>query len=412
MMVCNPIDPAVQAAHEALWARFVDRHHVVLDAVGLDGALSRPTPEECRLSQPNGMSWGCPNENGSFFGGIYLEGMLNRWRLTGLEEDRRRTRQIAEGLMLLASVGETRGFIARGVSDDGRSHFPIGSNDQTTPWLYGMWRYVTSEAPEPAEREAMLAKLVEVVEVLRECGWRTPCDRPPFDFRNYLTNFEYENVPRLLWLLRMMARLTGDDVWEERYESALAETNPSGGPNRLAICRRGMVFGTAHRHSWTGSSSVCALRGLWEMEDDPARQLAYAEGLRRSAELAAESLPLALQFDHEDPRLFSLNWRVMNELWYEQQSVTEAVELAERQLGRLAQESPRWPYESSLVREPLFAAWVVSLCPETEFVARQTPAIMAAIRHYQYDRLYMSQFFAAELAYYQLRVAPSGRSYT
>ncbi|MEI6500748.1 MAG: hypothetical protein WCP21_06945 [Armatimonadota bacterium] len=403
-MVGNSIDPAAQAAHEALWGRFIDAHHVVLDCVGPDGELHRPTPEECRLSQPNGMSWGCPNENGSFFGGIYLEGMLNRWRLTGLEEDRRRTRQIAEGLMLLASVGETRGFIARGVSDDGRSHFPIGSNDQTTPWLYGMWRYLSSDLPEAAERVAILAKFVEVAEVLEANGWQTPCDRPPFDFRNCLATFQFENAPRLLWLCRVMAKLTGDSRWDKHHETALAEENPSGGLNRLAICQRGMVWEHGGPHSWTSSNSVCALRGLWELEDDPERKAAYAEGLRHSAELAAESLPLALEFDHEDPRPFSGNWRVMNELWYEQQSVAEAVELAERQLGRLAQESPRWPYENRLMREPLFAAWVVSLCPEAELVVTHTPAVMAAIRHYQCDRLHMSQFFAAELAYYQLLV--------
>lgn len=399
------IEPAVQAAHEALWARFVDHQHVILDYVGLDGELHRPTPEECLLSKPNGMSWGVSNENGSFFGGVYLEGMLNRWRMTGAEQDRERARQIAAGLMLLATVGETRGFIARGVSDDGRSHFPIGSNDQTTPWLYGMWRYLGSDVPEPPEREAISAKFVEVAEVLEASGWRTPCDRPPFDFRNCLATFQFENAPRLLWLCRVMAKLTGDSRWESHYEAALAEENPAGGPGRLEICRRGMVWEYGGPHSWTSSNSVAALRGLWEMETDELRKAAYAEGLRHSVELAAESLPLALQFDHEDTRPYLCDWRVINELWQEQHSVAEAVELAERQLRRLGQASPRWPYEARLVREPLSAAWVISLCPEESVVRPHIPAIMEAIRHFQCDRLYMSQFFAAELAYYRLQQA-------
>ncbi|MBU0607963.1 MAG: hypothetical protein KKI08_08740 [Armatimonadetes bacterium] len=402
-MPMTTIDPAVQAAHDALWARFVDERGIVLDYVGLDGELSRPTPEECRLCQPNGLSWCAPNENGSFFGGVYLEGLLNRWRLTGSDADRERARRIASGLMLLATVGERPGFIARGVSDDDHSHFPIGSNDQTSPWLMGLWRYVTSDAPKPAERDRIIAQIVTVAEVLRECHWWTPCDRPPFDFRNCLAEMNFENAPRLPWLCLMMAQLTGDAAWRERYEAVLSEPDPDGGPTRLEICRRGMVWERPGPYSWTAANCVTALRGLWEMDDDPARKQAYAEGLRRSAELAAESLPLALQFDHDDPRPFSCNWRVANELWHEQQTVAEAVELGRRQYGRLHQDSPRWPVEARLVREPLFAAWIVTLCPDAELVAAHTPAIMQALRHFQYDRLYLSQFFAGELAYYQLQ---------
>jgi len=397
------IDPAVQAAHDALWARFVDAHGLILDYVGLDGELSRPTPEECALCQPNGLSWGAPNENGAFFGGVYLEGMVNRWLLTGRDEDRERARRIAGGLMLLATVGERPGFIARGVADDGHSHFPIGSNDQTTPWLVGLWRYVNSGAPDAAERDRIVAQMVEVVEVLRECDWRTPCDRPPFDFRNSLAEMNFENAPRLPWVCLMMAHVTGEAVWHERYETVLSAPDPSGGPTRLDICRRGMIWERPGPYCWTAANSVTALRGLWEMEDDPARKQAYAEGLRHSAELAAESLPLALRFDHNDPRPFSCHWRVANELWHEQRTVAEAVELGRRQYPRLAQESPRWPYEANNVREPLFAAWIVALCPDGDLVAAHTPAIMQAVRHFQYDRLYLSHFLPAELACYQLQ---------
>ncbi|MHB8995997.1 MAG: hypothetical protein ACYC63_12195 [Armatimonadota bacterium] len=402
------IDPAIEAAHETLWARFVDSQHVVLDYVGLNGELHRPTPEECLLCKPNAMSWGCPNENGSFFGGLYLEAMINRFRLTRAPEDREHARQIAQGLMVLASVGQVRGFIARGTSDDGCSHFPIGSNDQTTPWLYGMWRYLSSDLPQREERAAITAKFIEVAEVLESTGWQTPCDRPPFDFRNCLATFQFENTPRLLWLCRAMSQMTDDTRWEDNYEAALAEEDPEGGLNRLGICRRGMVWEHGGPHSWISSNSVAALRGLWEMETDGERKAAYAEGLRHSLELASDSLPLTLQFDNDDQRHFSCDWRVMNELWHEQHTIPEVVDLGRRQCARLAQVSPRWPYECRLVREPLFAAWVISVCPDAALVATQKAAIMATLRHYRYERLYVSTFFPAELAYYQLHLSNGG----
>lgn len=390
-------EPAVEAMHEALWSRFVDPFDIIVDYVG-----PLPTPEECRLSRPNGLSWGVPNENGAFFNGDMLDGALHRWELTGEEADRQQARRLVDGLMRLASVGETRGFIARGVGADGRSHFPIGSNDQTSPWLYGLWRYVNSDLPDAAERAAIVAKIVEVAEVLEASAWRTPCDAPPFDFRNDLSEWNFENASRLLWLCRMMARLTGDDRWEGLHAAAAHEANPSGGLGRLDICRRGMIWEHGGPHSWISANSVCALRGLWELEDEPERKSLYAEGLRRSVALAAESLPLALEFDPDDPRPFSPDWRVMNELWHEQQTVAEAVALAERQLRRLAEASPRRGPESRFVREPLFAAWVVSLCPEAEVVAPHVPAILQALRHFQYDRLHLSTFFAGELAWYEL----------
>ncbi|MEZ0276905.1 MAG: hypothetical protein ACAH88_18495, partial [Roseimicrobium sp.] len=54
------------------------------------------------------------------------------------------------------------------------------------------------------------------------------------------------------------------------------------------------------------------------------------------------------------------------------------------------------------VREPVFAAWVVTLCPDRAFVEQQREKIRAVLGHYKYDKLYYSQFFPAEAAWYRL----------
>ena len=56
------------------------------------------------------------------------------------------------------------------------------------------------------------------------------------------------------------------------------------------------------------------------------------------------------------------------------------------------------------MREPLFAAWVVTLCPDPAVLRQHAPAILDAITHYRWDRLYLSQFFAAESAWYRLKL--------
>jgi hypothetical protein len=166
-----------------------------------------------------------------------------------------------------------------------------------------------------------------------------------------------------------------------------------------------MVSALGSHHTWTACPGAAGLRGLWELESDPAIKAVYEEGLRASAAVAAQSLALALEFNNNDQQTFLLDWRPLNSLWREQKSVKEARDLAGKQLDLLDSLSPRRGYEARLVREPMFAAWVVTLCPDPAVLRRHAPAILKAIRHYRYERLYISQFFPAESAYYRLRLS-------
>jgi len=399
------VDEAVERAHDELWRRFVDpAWHTLRNQADPEGEVVLPVPEECRADRPNALSWDISITDGAMFGGLYMEAAIHRWKITNEAEDREKARRIAWGLMKLATVGQTKGFIARGVTADGSAHYAASSNDQTLPWLYGMWRYVRSEIPDEAEREQIRAKIIEVTEALRDHGYKVPCDRPPFEYFGEFASFGWNSAPRLLFLLKMTADVSGDARWEELYRQAIAEENPSGEASRLETCAKGMISVLQSHHTWTSCPSAAGLRGLWELESDPALKAAYEQGLRASAMVAAESLPLALEFNNNDQQEFLLDWRELNALWHKQNSVKEALELALEQLRLLDCLSPRRVYEVRLMREPLFAAWVVTLCPDLEVLRRHAPAILAAIRHYRYDHLYLSQFFPAESAFYRLKL--------
>jgi hypothetical protein len=58
-----------------------------------------------------------------------------------------------EGLHSLNSISDVKGFVGRGVSSDGRSHYPMGSDDQTGPWFIGLWRYYDSGLATDEEKE-------------------------------------------------------------------------------------------------------------------------------------------------------------------------------------------------------------------------------------------------------------------
>ena len=400
------IDDAVQRAHHELWRRFIDpTWHTFYDHAGLDGEVVLPTAEECLADKPNALTWDISVSDGAMFGGLYIEGAIHRWTITRQAEDREKARRIAKGLMKLATVGQTKGFIARGLTADGSAHHALSSEDQTLPWFYGMWRYVRSNVPEEDERRQVKAKIIEVMEALRSHGWKIPADRPPFDYRGRFDLFSWHGSPRLLFLLKMVADVSGDGRWEEIYREKIAEKDPSGKPGRLETCAKGMVSALERHHTWTACPGVVALRGLWELESDAKLKSTYEEGLKASAAVASESLPLAVQFDNNDRQTFLLDWRVMNSLWRKQNAVKEAQELAAKQIELLDSLSPRREYEARFVREPLFAAWVITLCPDPAVLRRYAPAILEAIRHYRHERLYISQFFPAESAYYRLRLS-------
>jgi hypothetical protein len=400
-------EQAAEAAHRELWQRFVNEHHLILDYVGLKGEIVRPTAEDCREMKPSALSWGVPNEDGPMFNGLYLDAMCSRWLITKDDEVRAKARRLIEGLIKVSTIGKTPGFIARGIATDGRTTYSMGSNDQTTPWLYGIWRYVTDGLPkDDAERQDLVKRFVEQVKVLDSHAWKVPTDGPPSPYRGDFAKPTWEAVPRLLFIMKAMHTFTGDASWQERYLAAAHEKVGKGQRERLEVCRIGMVFdpGQGERHSWTGSECVICLRGLWEMETDPALKNVYADGLRHSAEVAAQSLPLIEKFDVNGTEPFNVDWRVMNGAWKPQHSEAEAVGVALAGLKLQHAASPRMTIEKDYLREPCFAAWVVTLCPDREFVMSHRAAIEKVITHYDFSRVYLSQFFPVESAWWRMQL--------
>lgn len=398
-------EQAAQKAHDEIWKRFVDEYDLVLDYTGLDGKIIRPTPEDCREMKPSALSWGVPNEDGPMFNGLYLDALCTRWKLTQDEGIRAKARRLIDGLLRVSTIGKTPGFIARGIATDGKTTYPLGSNDQSTPWHYGIYRFLTDGLATPEEKTKLTAAFIEQMTILDKNGWKMPTDGPPCPYRGDFLKPTWEGVPRILFSLKAMYHFTGDESWQKRY---LESANEKVGKNqraRIDFCREGMVFdpGQGPRHSWTGSEGVVCLRALWEMEKDPALKAIYAEGLRHSAELSAKSLSLIEKFDVNGTEVFNIDWRVMNEAWKPQTSEKDAVDVAVAGLRVQGRHSPRLHIEKDYLREPCFAAWVVSLCPDSAYVEPHREAIEKVITHYRFDKAHLSQFFPVESAFWRLK---------
>lgn len=392
---------ASELAHREIWRRFIDRHGIMLDFTDHDGSVSLPTPEECREGKPNALGWWAPIENGAMFNGLYMDAAISRWRRTKAETDATNARRLMEGLLLLNSISEVKGFVGRGVSTDGRSHYPMGSNDQTLPWFLGLWRYFESGLATPEEKKRITKHLVETAEAIVALKWQMPAEAP-FGKRGGFGGFSFDSSPRLLFVCKALHAVTDDNKWDQMYRAALIEHGGKENRTRLEICEGGMVFEYARYHTWTSCTCVGAVRALWEMEKDTPVRAAYARGLQASADLAFKSLPMAEKFDNADTSHFEMNWRVMNADWKPQQTEKEAEDLAHVQLRNFLKVSPRRGKETESVREPAAATWVVTLAPDLAILKSRAAEVGKVIAHYDYTKLYYSTFFWVEAAWERL----------
>jgi hypothetical protein len=418
---------AVEKAHREMFARFLDkRYGTTYDyapPTGSSGSVSLPTPEECRQRKPNALGWWCPIENGGFFGGLYLSALSDRYRRKRTAERAEAARTVAKGLERLARIGATPGFIARGISTDGSSHYPASSSDQTFPWFYGMVSYLTSGIAQGKERAALIGLVEEVALGLEKNEWRMPCDVPDFgDFGDWLGAFSatrttltgaephFDAASRLLFVHLALYRLTKKQRWLSLYRERRDE-KPNGSPrSRLEICARGVEYAAPttparypdHPPLWTSASSQGALRCLLEMDPDGSAHAFYRSGLHANAVRAAAYVSRFRLYDNDTKLAFRHDWRFLNELWRPQESIQEGVKVATVQVREWHKQSPRKVYESDNVRDPLFAAWIVALSGDRDLIAKSQQEIREALCHYQWDRMHTAHFFMAECVYYCL----------
>lgn len=389
---------AVEQAHARLWRERVDGHGVMLDYVG-----ELPTPEDCALGRPNAIGWWSPIENGPMFTGLYLPAICERARRSGLEADRQKARRLAQGLIACASVSDVPGFIARGMGTDGRCHYPLTSDDQTHPWFLGLSAYLRSGIPDEAERRRIVAKVTEVGTALDGYDWRPPCAGAfKGQFRGGFKGHLFRDAVRYLHLLRTMHLVTGDDAWLHRYHVALTEKPPHSAMTRIELCAQGYpqdrpaIRDIDTTQLWIYVGCQWSLAELARLETDAALAARYRAGLAANAAGALAVIGAGQSFDNNDTKLFgNADWRaVYSAAWFPQKTQAEAEKLSE--MGDPVKMGTRKTYERLYMRNPLAGAVLLALAGQGRDAVEKT------IRHYDYGKPYMSEFFFAECAFYAL----------
>jgi hypothetical protein len=261
-----------------------------------------------------------------------------------------------------------------------------------------------SGIPAKEEHTQIIAKMKEVAEVLQGNGWRCPADGAfKGDFRGKYLGHWFRDAVRYLYLLRAMHEVTGDEVWLERYRKALSEVPEKSEKTRLELCAEGWAADSHEIKNietsqlWIYVGCQRSLQLLAKLETDPSIRKNFLTGLTWNAQNALPALEKFHEFDNNDTQLFGhRHWREAYTTWFPQPSQAEAERLA--RIPGNAKLGTRKHYEGRHVRNPLAAAALMALSGDTTH--RET--IERAIRHYDYSKLNMAEFFFAECAFYAL----------
>jgi hypothetical protein len=386
--------------HQVVWSRMIDSDTGVLfDYTDLDGKVEIPTPEECLAGKPNALGWWTPIENGAFFNGLYIDALCSKWQRESLPETKAEIRKLVSGLLLLQQIGTRPGFIARGVSTDGVTHHPIGSDDQTFPWFYGLWKYLASGIPDAAEKAAITARMDLVARAVKELDWRMPCEAP-YTIRGNWAAAEFNLAVRIVFVNRIMLELTGDEFWLQSLDEVSRFTFTNG-LTRIEVIAKGDTEMQIHQ-TWTHSMSVAGLKEMLRLETDADRRQQYRAGLSRTGQIAAPFIGEYAKFQPDFDAGFSGDWRVMNTIYRPQPTVDDAVTLAMEQVKIMNAESPQSQQEKRYMMWPLFAAWIVLLSEDEALIDRKLPVIKTALMHYRWEKLHHSAFFVGENIFYAM----------
>lgn len=405
----NPsIHDAAKTAHHQVWSRFIHRPYgIVLDYADKDGRVPLPTAEDCARSMPNALSWWVSTENGAFFTGLYLAGLLAGYESRPEEGLLDKIELLVHGLFRLQDVCSVPGMIARGVSADGSAHYALGSDDQTGPWLYGLWRAWNSAFLPAVLREETGRRILAVVQALADSDFLMPTAWPG-QYRGEWIGDGFREASRLLFACRIAHEISGDARWLTKYEAYLHGKPEGCYRTRLAILEDGfshhmIALPSCVGQFWIYFGSHASLLALYTLETDEAVRAAFRRGLRLNGVCAAPYILHYVRYDNANADAFDVDWRKLEALWKPQATVEEAVRLAEAQHRHwTGQMVPRKAMEYHVVRQPLYAAWIalLSLDADTAAFAREHAAKL--LRAIDWTTLYTSEAYVAECVYYVL----------
>lgn len=382
-------------AVDLLRTKFMSKYGFIYDFIG-----EHPTPQDCLDGRPSAIGWWSPIENAAMFSGLYLPAICQKAASTQSQSDREHARDLARGLILCGSVSQTPGFVSRGVATDGKTFYPVGSDDQTASWFHGLYSYWRSDIPSEEEKKAIQKLLLSTVQALEKNNWQCPCSKPfEKENRGEFRNSHFLVVPCYLFILRACYDLSGEEIWLTRYKKAVTEKIGPNGRTRPEICADGFkqdenwLKNITSFFAWIYVKDQYALRELVRLETNETLRAQYKAGLNRCAEDAFPGMLQYRLFSNSDEKFFGNNWRDGYPNWTKQNDLSEVMKVAMRR-GDPKILGPRKGYERRYMTNPLACAAIVSLAERPQ----DRLEILQAIGHYDFSKMNLSEIFYGVIA--------------
>ena len=384
--------------HDLVWRRFVRMPYGhVLDYSDAEGTLIVPTAEECEKAIPNPLGWWTPIENGAFFTGLYVRALLAKYNACPDEKTAEEIKILINGLYLLQDVGSVPGFIARGVADDGASHYPFSSEDQFTPWVLALYCFYKSELCDC--KENVRDRLLRAICAVRDNGWNIPCDVEGLYYCRWGSSTAWRGVCKMLFCARVIYELTGEKKDLELYQ-ALAESHPADSIyTRLEIASHGyshdLVAFLGTKQNWI---CACAHFGLMELSRlDSENAKYFKSGLENNGITALGVIDDIKKYDNSKEG-FDVNWRRINHLWEDYRNdVTRGLSIAMRENTYwLSEIVPHRKMEHEVLGNALFCALIAITCGEERITRCALEKLNANCGHVDWENMHLSYAFVAE----------------
>ena len=360
--------------------RFISPEGVLYDYAGLNGEVILPTPEECALNKPNALAWNTPIENGGFFNGLLLVGLVDLWETQPSEKIAKMARTMVKGLYVLQDKSPVPGCILRGIGKDG-CFYPASSTDQVIPWLLGLWVYSKSSLATDAERKECRKRCYALVKALEKNNWIIPGTKEGFSRGNLVSYSPINNCALVL------AAMVLDEM-----ESTDHHLNAVLNKKRIDSIFTGYPKIRA-RECWYASHNFYIMRMLAEQTKDKALRAKIYHGLNVTA--AALPTGISLWKKHVRGLKFSPDWHSLNRVWFEQKNSKEAQACSNPQWQIWNETSPAVMNERHSIMFGLSSAWILLMAEDKALVEANKSAILEMLNGIPYEELYYVPFFYA-----------------
>ena len=386
--------------HELVWKRYMRMPYChLLDCADEQGNAVIPTAQECRAGLPTVVGWTTPIADCAFFGGLYLYGLCEKYDNEPTDAMGEEIRKLADGLFLLCDIAKVDGFIARGVADDGVSHYPVSSDDQFTPWVLGLWRLLHSRACDQALGEQIRARLIRTLRGAMKADWKVPAEWEGQTICN-LQGKDWRSVAMLSFVTMVACEmgLMTKEQWQ-----ALAQEKPEDSIyTRREIAARGfapdMIRHTNLIQFWITVSGSIGLTHVMGFDAEHAAD--YRQALHLNAMVAVEFAD-QYKFYMKQRTDFEHDWRKILPEVKPWSNLDEAMEEGRRlnTLWATTYNKGRNPERGPLA-QCIFGMWLGILDPEERTADYAYESLLRAIDAIDWNGVQHSYAFAAEAAIY------------